>query len=321
MDDSFDPDRFIRRIGERLVDEFRDAKAGTTSSTVGSAAEQPVRKQLEQILPRGLGVGQGFVIDSYSGTSRQQDVIIYERDICPVFSVNNTPETTYYPCEGVIAVGEVKSFLDRKSLEDAFAKVASVKALQRHMVPDQAPHPTTGEPIPMKRSYLSLHGGPIRVLNDSPRKKEYEEIFSFVLSSESRLKRNTLVSKFNELSARTDHNLVPNLVVTLNGFVVSWGTIARGVRRDVHKTPSGKYGVYLIEEGPERWQPTLSAKTATHSGASEESDPFRFLVRWIWQCIEFGETSDVRAFDRYFEENLEKKPGDVFAIRKRNVSK
>lgn len=46
MDGSFDPDKFIRRIGERLVDEFRDAKAGTTSSTVGAAAEQPVRKQL-----------------------------------------------------------------------------------------------------------------------------------------------------------------------------------------------------------------------------------------------------------------------------------
>ena len=72
MDRNFDPDGFIRRIGERLVDEFKDAKAGTTPSTVGSAAEQPVRDQLEQILPRGIAVGEGFVIDSYGGTSRQQ---------------------------------------------------------------------------------------------------------------------------------------------------------------------------------------------------------------------------------------------------------
>ena len=82
MDETFDPDRFIRRIGERLVDEFEDAKASTTPSTVGSAAEQPVREQLEQVLPRGVGVGEGCVIDSYGGTSRQQDVILYERDIC-----------------------------------------------------------------------------------------------------------------------------------------------------------------------------------------------------------------------------------------------
>ena len=50
MDSGFDSDAFIRRIGERLVEEFKDARAGTTPSTVGSAAEQPVRDQLEQVL-------------------------------------------------------------------------------------------------------------------------------------------------------------------------------------------------------------------------------------------------------------------------------
>ena len=82
MDQTFDPDGFVRRIGERIVDEFKHAKAGTTPSTVGAAAEQPVRDQLEQVLPRGIAVGEGFVIDSYGGTSRQQDVVLYERDIC-----------------------------------------------------------------------------------------------------------------------------------------------------------------------------------------------------------------------------------------------
>ena len=134
MDRNFDPDKFIRRIGERLIDEFKDAKTGTTPSTVGTAAERPVRDQLEQILPRGIAVGEGFVIDSYGGTSRQQDVILYERDICPVFSVNNTPQTTYYPCEGVIAVGEVKSSLDTASLRDAFQKGIIYLATQDKIV-------------------------------------------------------------------------------------------------------------------------------------------------------------------------------------------
>ena len=105
MDSTFDPDAFVRRIGERLVDEFNDARAATTPGTVGSAMEQPVRKQLEQILPRGLAVGSGFVIDTYGGTSRQTDIVLYERDICPVFSINDTSETTYYPCECVVAAG------------------------------------------------------------------------------------------------------------------------------------------------------------------------------------------------------------------------
>ena len=57
--------------------------------------ESPVRKQLEHHLPTGIAVGSGFVIDSYGATSSQTDLILYERDICPVFSKNDTPGTTY----------------------------------------------------------------------------------------------------------------------------------------------------------------------------------------------------------------------------------
>ena len=63
----------------------------------GDAMEQPVRERMEQVLPRGIGVGSGCVIDTTGNTSQQMDVVLYERDLCPVFSVNNTPGTTYYP--------------------------------------------------------------------------------------------------------------------------------------------------------------------------------------------------------------------------------
>ena len=157
VDNTFDVDAFITRIGKRLVAQFDDARTATSPSTVGAAMEQPVRKQLEQILPRGIAVGSGFVIDSGGNTSRQMDVVLYEKDICPVFSVNDTPETTYYPCEGVIAVGEIKSSLDRQSLKDAFKKIASVKRLKRFTIHHPGPCPTTGRLIVMDRNYGSLH--------------------------------------------------------------------------------------------------------------------------------------------------------------------
>ena len=188
MDQTFDPDGFIRRIGERLVDEFKDAKAGTTPSTVGAAAEQPVRDQLEQILPRGIGVGEGFVIDSYGGTSHQQDVVLYERDICPVFSINSTPQTTYYPCEGVIGIGEIKSSLDGNSLRNAFQKVASVKRLRRHVTHHPIPDPKTGEQFPVNRNYLTPHGDSVLRMDEGSDRKERLQIFGFVLAGESRLK-------------------------------------------------------------------------------------------------------------------------------------
>ena len=60
------------------------------------------------------------------------DIVLYEKDFCPVYSVNRDPSTTYYPCEGVIAVGEIKSRITSEELEDIFNKIASVKRLRRY---------------------------------------------------------------------------------------------------------------------------------------------------------------------------------------------
>lgn len=54
MDPTFDVDAFITRVGRRLVEQFDDAKAATAPTTGGAAMEQPVRNQLEQILPHML---------------------------------------------------------------------------------------------------------------------------------------------------------------------------------------------------------------------------------------------------------------------------
>lgn len=156
MKSTFDPAEFVRRIGLDLVRAFDDAREATTGELVGDAMEQPVRDRLEQILPRGIGVGSGCVIDTKGGTSRQMDVILYERDLCQEFCINNSPETTYYPAEGVLAVGEIKSTIGKRELADSFEKLRSVKALQRAYV-------TTKDGVYVGRRYgdhgsLSAHG-------------------------------------------------------------------------------------------------------------------------------------------------------------------
>ena len=227
MENTFDADAFIARIGKRLVAQFDEARAATSPSAVGDAMEQPVRKQLEQILPRGIGVGSGFIIDSDGGTSRQTDVVLYEKDICPVFSINNTPETTYYPCEGVIAAGEVKSILDRASLQDAFEKIASVKRLQRYEVHDFMPHPTSGKPIVLDRNYNSLHRPPIIDVTEGKEFCETAQIFGFVLAGDLRLQSDTLCEVFRELVQKTGDVLSPNLMSILNGgSLITWGFVA-----------------------------------------------------------------------------------------------
>ena len=132
MPKPFDPVGYIVSVGQELVSAFETAGHATTPGQIGSAREVPVRDKLMHLLPHGVAVGSGCVIDSFGNTSRQMDVVLYEKDICPVFAINDDPASTYYPCEGVIAVGEVKSALGSAELEDTFRKIESAKTLRRY---------------------------------------------------------------------------------------------------------------------------------------------------------------------------------------------
>ena len=297
MDTTFDADAFIRRIGQRLVNEFDDARAATTPGTVGSAMEEPVRRQFQQVLPRGIAVGSGFVIDSYGGTSRQADIILYEQDICPVFSINGTPETTYYPCECVIAVGEVKSALDRDSLQDAFKKIASVKGLRRHLVRHTVPDPRTGQGWPLYRSYGNLHHGAVVEVNEKP--AERGEVYGFVVAGDVRVQPESLARRFLDLTRGTSDALSPNLLVTLSGITLSWGSITDQRPGEVRKQ-DGKYALVVAHGGPPRWKPQWSAQAGDHLRLLRGDDGFRFLVRHIREIYLQGRTSPVSSLDRYF---------------------
>ena len=302
MNQAFDTDKFIARIGQRLVNQFDDARAATTPVTVGDSMEQPVRTQLEQILPRGIAVGQGFVIDSQGGTSKQTDVILYERDICPTFSVNNTPETTYYPCEGVIAVGEVKSTIDRRTLRDAFEKIASVKKLQRRAVHEFMPHPTTGEPIPQQRSYGSLQTASIINIDSRTQSDSTTQIFGFVIAGDLKVSPETFCNTFKEFSRDLGDQLSPNMVAILNGGLLTCGNFTRVKQREIKWSEQRKtYGANETTGNDITWEISWSAQDSSLFRYDPEREAFRTLVRWIRQLYRQGKTSDASAFDHYFQ--------------------
>ena len=320
MDRTFDPDKFIARIGQRLVEQFDDAKAATSPGTVGNAMEQPVRDQLEQILPRGIAVGEGFVIDSEGGTSRQTDVILYEKDICPVFSVNNTPETTYYPCEGVIAVGEVKSTLDRGSLEDAFTKISSVKQLRRHPTYHPVPFPDGNRPI-YTRGYGTVHPESILTVTEDQEVAETAQIFGFVIAGDIRIQNKTFCDAFKEFSLATGDQLCPNLVSILSGSILGWGNITKLKHREIQWSDRKK-GYTLAETTSSQtgWERSWSAQKAEFFLFSQEGESFRTLIRWIWEVYRTGKTSDAQAFDRYFLRKDNPVPLEQMIVPKSNMT-
>ncbi|MBQ9396976.1 MAG: hypothetical protein IJU08_00595 [Bacteroidales bacterium] len=131
MESSFNLKEYIRYLGRELVSEFEKAGIMTHPGAVGSGRETSAKQKLKQILPAGVGVGSGFVIDSFGHTSRQCDIILYEENFALRVSPNLDTENTYYNCESVIAVGEVKSIVTRKELEDSLDKLSIIKGLQR----------------------------------------------------------------------------------------------------------------------------------------------------------------------------------------------
>lgn len=303
MDNTFDVDKFIARIGTRLVEQFEDARAATSPAAVGDAMEQPVKDQLEQLLPRGIGVGSGFVIDSNGATSRQTDVVLYEKDICPIFSINNTPGTTYYPCEGVIAVGQVKSLLTKSLLKEEFGKIASVKRLQRYSVHDFMPHPTTGAPLSLERSYGNMQTPSLIDVSEKSKSDETRQILGFIIAGSVRMQTDTLMEAFLEFTRDTGEHLSPSIAVILSGGMLTWGKITtrRTERTEPNKT--GTYGMSERHDGPPRWEPSWSAQNAEILRYLENTEPFRTLIQYIYEMYRTGKTSDVRAFNRYLLES------------------
>ena len=238
MQKSFDSKEFVNRVGRDLVFAFDDARQlATTPELVGDAMEQPVMDRLGQILPNGIGIGSGCVIDTKGATSRQMDVVLYEMDICPVFCVNNSLETTYYPCEGVIAVGEVKSRIGKTKLEEAFEKIRSVKSLQRNFDAPKLPS-HQGRKVFDWRRYGQTAPKEIVDLNYNPADDCFSDIFGFILAGDLEVKAETMLRHYLRLVNQSeDKSCCPNMMVSLSGeMYFQQDLVATG--RWIHRRPS-----------------------------------------------------------------------------------
>ena len=284
MQQTFDPIEYVNSVGEDLVTAFDRAGEATTPGLVGGARETSARNKLEQLLPPGIGVGSGCVIDSYGETSRQIDVVIYEKHISPVYSINEDSEARYYPCEGVIAVGEIKSLLNSRELRDIFDKIESVKALKRFSIQREmmglrdelsVPYRNYGTTATMWQRRL---GVPDYSQTDYP----LDQIFGFALAGTLDLNPETLCKKFIEHAMEFGALSSPNLIVSLDKGVLC------------PNTPSDKLdGVGELHVSLE------DGSGICHVDRKHEN--FRYLVSMIYRIYHEGRTVPISAFERYID--------------------
>ena len=189
MEERFDSKEYIKILGEELVNDFIKAGKTTHTCAVGSGREKALMNKLKSILPHGIGVGSGFVIDSFGNTSSQCDLIIYEEEFALKFIINNDDTYAYYNCESVIAVGEIKSDASIVDIEDSFKKLKKIRELIRYRENDNR-----------FRSYLSklvAYGADSEKYE--PDEKNTDQIFTFVLCKALKTPLSSIASKAKEI--------------------------------------------------------------------------------------------------------------------------
>ena len=275
MDKNFDPFGYVEQVGIDLVQGFEKARRATTPGLVGSAMERSVHKALETLLPYGAVIGSGCVIDSQQGTSRQMDVVIYERDMCPVFCIDGNPETTYYPCEGVIAVGEIKSMVGKADFEDAVKKVESVKKLKRafHVAPMNG--------APTGRGAFYRHYGTtnsrVSVGSFDPEVDARGDIGAFVLTDKLKVGRPTVEEYYKN---RTP--MYPDWLVSLQDQLM--------------------FASY--KRGPDNSHIQVPMRMADSVQAMSTNSPFGHLVMYLYDMLNQGVTTYLEEFHRYLVRDI-----------------
>src|SRR5690606_28317239 len=101
--------------------------------THGDSTELNWSGLLETYLPKRYKVDRAQVLDSKGKLSESIDIVIYDRQYSPnLFSLN---KSLYIPAESVYAVIEVKPELNKKYVEYAGKKAASIRKLYRTSAP------------------------------------------------------------------------------------------------------------------------------------------------------------------------------------------
>lgn len=122
--------KYFDHVAQQLHSRIQQAKVFITkhNATTGALAEAVLREFLQEHLPRGVSVEEGFIIDAKGGLSKQCDIIIYDsHHYAPFYRAG---QVVVLPAEAVIAVIEVKTSITRPRFHDVIKYFASFKRIE-----------------------------------------------------------------------------------------------------------------------------------------------------------------------------------------------
>lgn len=122
-------DWFLRQQ-EKMQADLREVRTVHGHPTAkGDGTELHWLEMLQRRLPARYRAERAFVIDADGSRSEQIDIVIHDRQFCPLLL--DTAGGIHVPAESVYAVLEVKQNLTKEQISYAGAKIASVRRLRR----------------------------------------------------------------------------------------------------------------------------------------------------------------------------------------------
>lgn len=192
--------KLLSLAGEHMS---RDLKEQLIShpGELGTEREEVLRSFLRLHLPRRFEVSTGFIFDSAGNLSKQLDIIIADSLVCPRFETPGGKRI--YPCECVVAVGQVRSSITSVSkLNEALLNLHSAKNLDRS-AKGKAIDKKYDECIDNRENYL-------------------HQIFTFVFVTGKSLSIDTIKPEIlNYISAYEPH-LWTNVIFALDQYLVTF---------------------------------------------------------------------------------------------------
>lgn len=197
---SFRLDKLLASAADRMKADLRERLIAHPGE-LGTDREEVVRSFLRAYLPKRFEVSTGFVFDASGAVSKQVDVIIADSLVCAHFETAGG--TRYYPCESVVAVGQVKSSLtSEKKFLDALENLESVKSLDRS-ARGRAFDSRFNEKIDQRSNHL-------------------HQIFSFVLVTGKAISDAVIQEHVLEYITSREPHLWPNVFLALDRYLVTF---------------------------------------------------------------------------------------------------
>jgi len=120
----------FQSISKKMLIDFEEITSQEGHPVLkGKMREIIVKNFLREYLPQRFGIGYGKVVSSNGDSSREQDIMIYDKDNCPIFY--QTEDIQIVPSEEIYAVIQVKSKLDSNELINSIDNIRSVKELPK----------------------------------------------------------------------------------------------------------------------------------------------------------------------------------------------